>query len=128
LYRSNFAWRNAEGEEEYTLVGRTEKGAIHSNSDMIFPESKIKQVVLDLKQDLRGSKQNTEIPVFGDINKFEWVTDVLDLNEILKPGNVRKDFRLKPLQWGMTKKSVNRFCSCAGDVVRGCIFYSGSSG
>ncbi|EIZ2433474.1 type 4b pilus protein PilO2 [Cronobacter sakazakii] len=109
---------NAEGEEEYTLVGRTEKGAIHSNSDMIFPESKIKQVVLDLKQDLRGSKQNTEIPVFGDINKFEWVTDVLDLNEILKPGNVRKDFRLKPLQWGMTK---NQLIGFAAALVMSCV-------
>ncbi|NDO82802.1 pilus assembly protein PilO [Citrobacter sp. NCU1] len=102
---------NDEGEEEYTLVGRTEKGAIHSISDTIYPESKIKQVVLDLKQDLRGSKQNTEIPVYGDRDKFSWITESLDLNEILKASNIRKEFRLKPLQWGMTKNQLIGFAA-----------------
>lgn len=97
------------GEEEYTLVGRTEKGAIHSISDTIYPESEIKQRVLDLKQDLRGSKQNTEIPVYGDRDKLPWVTDTLDLNEILKSSNIKKEFRLKPLQWGMTKNQLIGF-------------------
>lgn len=102
---------NDDGEEEYTLVGRTEKGAIHSESDTIYTESKIKQVVLDLKQDLRGSKQNIEIPVYGDRDKFSWVTDTLDLNEILKASNIQKDFRLKPLQWGMTKNQLIGFAA-----------------
>lgn len=102
---------NDDGEEEYTLVGRTEKGAIHSISDTILLESKIKQVVLDLKQDLRGSKQNADIPVYGDIDKFTWVTEPLDLNEILKSSNIRKEFRLKPLQWGMTKNQLIGFAA-----------------
>lgn len=102
---------NEDGKEEYTLVGRTEKGAIHSISDTILPESRIKQVVLDLKQDLRGSKQNTEIPVYGDRDKFTWVTETLDLNEILKSSNIRKEFRLKPLQWGMTKNQLIGFAA-----------------
>lgn len=102
---------NENGEKEYTLVGRTEKGAIHSISDTICPESKIRQVVLDLKQDLRGSKKNTEIPVYGDRDKHPWVTDTLDLNEILKSSNIKKEFRLKPLQWGMTKNQLIGFAA-----------------
>lgn len=100
---------NENGEDEYTLVGRTEKGAIHPVSDAIYPESKIKQVVLDLKQDLRGNQQHTEIPVYGDQDKFTWVTESLDLNEILKSSNIIKDFRLKPLRWGMTKNQLLAF-------------------
>ncbi len=97
------------GESEYTIVGRTDKGAIHPVSDVIYPESEIKQVVLDLKQDLRGNQQNTEIPVYGDLDKFTWVTESLDLENILKPGSIRKDFRLKPLRWGMTKNQLFGF-------------------
>ncbi|EBB7290184.1 TPA: type 4b pilus protein PilO2 [Salmonella enterica subsp. enterica serovar Lansing] len=100
---------NESGENEYTIVGRTEKGAIHPISDVIYPEKEIKQVVLDLKQDLRGNQQNTEIPVYGDLDKFTWVTESLDLENILKPGNIRKDFRLKPLHWGMTKNQLFGF-------------------
>ncbi|EAQ8545527.1 type 4b pilus protein PilO2 [Salmonella enterica] len=100
---------NESDENEYTIVGRTEKGAIHPISDAIYPESEIKQVVLDLKQDLRGNQQNTEIPVYGDLDKFTWVTESLDLEIILKPGNIRKDFRLKPLRWGMTKNQLFGF-------------------
>ncbi len=102
---------NANGEEEYTLVGRTDKGAIHPESDVIYTESEIKQVVLDLKQDLRGNQQNTEIPIYGDLDKFSWVTDVLDIKDLLKPNNIKKDFRLKPLQWGMTRNQLIGFAA-----------------
>lgn len=44
---------NDKNEQEYTLVGRTEKGAIHPASDAIYVESQLYQVVVDLKQDLR---------------------------------------------------------------------------
>lgn len=99
------------GEAEYTIVGRTEKGAIHPVSDVIYLESEIKQVVLDLKQDLRGNQQHTEIPVYGDLDKFTWVTDALDLKEILKSSNLKKDYRLKPLRWGMTKNQLIGFAA-----------------
>lgn len=99
----------ANDEAEYTLLGRTEKGAIHPLSDVVYPESKIKQVVLDLKQDLRGKQQDSEIKVYGEQDKFEWVTDPLDLNELLIPANISKEFRLKPLRWGMTKGQLTGF-------------------
>lgn len=102
---------NESGENEYTIVGRTEKGAIHPISDVIYIESQLKQVVLDLKQDLRGNQQNTEIPVYGELDKFTWVTKELDLKEVLNPSNIKKDFRLKPLRWGMTKNQLFGFAA-----------------
>lgn len=101
--------KNANQEEEFTLVGRTEKGTIHPVSDAIYMEAEIKQVVLDLKQELRGNQHDIVIPVYGDPSKFSWVTDLLDLNEILKPSNISKDFRLKPLRWGMTRNQLIGF-------------------
>lgn len=102
---------NQNGAEEYTLVGRTDKGAIHPESDVIYTEAEIKQVVLDLKQDLRGNQQHTEIPIYGDLDKFSWVTDALDIKDLLKSSNIKKDFRLKPLQWGMTRNQLIGFAA-----------------
>ncbi|WP_263481252.1 type 4b pilus protein PilO2 [Hafnia paralvei] len=108
---------NDKNEQEYTLVGRTEKGAIHPASDAIYVESQLYQVVVDLKQDLRGN-QSTEIPVFGEPDKFSWVTELLDLDTLLKPENISKDFKLKPLRWGMTKPQL---AGCAIGLVVMCV-------
>lgn len=91
------------GVKEYTLVGRTEKGGIHIFSDEIYQEDDLPQTVIDLKEQLRGAKSNLEIRVFGD-TKFDWVTDELDLPAILSPEALKKDFKLRPLTWGMTGK------------------------
>ena len=108
---------NDKNEQEYTLVGRTEKGAIHPASDAIYVESQLYQVVVDLKQDLRGN-QSTEIPVFGEPEKFSWVTELLDLDTLLKPENISKDFKLKPLRWGMIKPQL---AVCAIGLVVMCV-------
>lgn len=100
---------NSTGVEEYTLLGRTEKGSIHPDSDTIYSEDKIKQVVLDLRQDLRGNNQSAVIPIYGDNNRFPWVTDSLELHELLKPSNIRKEFKLTALRWGMTKNQLIGF-------------------
>ncbi|WP_340621882.1 type 4b pilus protein PilO2 [Xenorhabdus siamensis] len=101
--------QNKNNEEEYTLVGRTEKGSIHPISDTIHTGKDIKQVVLDLKQELRGNQQDISIPVYGDPALFTWITESLDFKALLKPPNMSKDFRLKPLSWGMTKGQLIGF-------------------
>lgn len=98
--------KNAHDEEEFTLVGRTDKGAIHPISDTIYTESAIQQVVVDLKQELRGNKPGIEIPVYGDQNRFAWVSHDLNLLDLLNPANIKKAFKLKPLTWGMTKAQL----------------------
>jgi len=99
--------QNDKGEDEFTLVGRTGKGAIHPVSDTVYTESEVRQTVLDTKQELRGNQpHDIDIPVYGDVDRFPWISDQLDLNEILKPANIQKDFRLKPLRWGMTKPQL----------------------
>lgn len=94
--------KNALSQEEFTLLGRTAKGTIHPGSDKILSRSEIGQAVVDLRQDMAGNRQDA-IPVFGDPELGGWVTDVLELEAILTPGRIHKDFRLRPLRWGMTK-------------------------
>ncbi|PHM25037.1 type 4b pilus protein PilO2 [Xenorhabdus budapestensis] len=101
--------QNKHHEEEYTLVGRTEKGSIHPVSDTIHTGKDIKQVVLDLKQELRGNQQDISIPVYGDPARFTWITEALDFKALLTPAHMSKDFRLKPLHWGMTKGQLIGF-------------------
>jgi hypothetical protein len=97
---------NDKGEEEFTLVGKTEKGGIHPFSDLIYLKHELLQQVIDLRQELRGNQTGLDIPVFGDPDLFDWITTPLNLGELLTPKNLTKDFRLKPLTWGMTKKQI----------------------
>ncbi|WP_420800672.1 hypothetical protein [Photorhabdus temperata] len=64
------------------------------------------QVIIDLKSDLRGNTTGMEIPVYGDTDRFDFVTAPLELDVLLNPKNLSKDFRLKPLTWGMTKNQL----------------------
>ncbi|HII3107433.1 TPA: type 4b pilus protein PilO2 [Enterobacter hormaechei subsp. hoffmannii] len=96
----------ADGNEKFTLIGKTEKGGIHPFSDEIYSLEDIHQTVVDLKSELRGSHSDLTIPVYGDHVAFDWVTDNLDLNELLSPKNLSKDFKLKPLTLGMTKNQL----------------------
>ncbi|MBK4366975.1 type 4b pilus protein PilO2, partial [Enterobacter hormaechei] len=95
-----------DGDERYTLIGKTEKGGIHPFSDEIYSLEEIHQTVVDLKSELRGSHSDLTIPVYGVHTAFDWVTDHLDLNELLSPKNLSKDFKLKPLTLGMTKNQL----------------------
>ncbi|WP_447840880.1 type 4b pilus protein PilO2 [Enterobacter bugandensis] len=95
-----------DGSEKFTLIGKTEKGGIHPFSDEIYSLEDIHQTVVDLKSELRGSHSDLTIPVYGDHVAFDWVTDHLDLNELLSPKNLSKDFKLKPLTLGMTKNQL----------------------
>ncbi|HAG1966621.1 TPA: type 4b pilus protein PilO2 [Salmonella enterica] len=97
--------KNHHGKDEFTLLGRTAKGTIHPGSDRILGHDEIGQAVVDLRQDMAGNRQDV-IPVYGDPDIGSWVTDVLDLDAILTPGNIRKDFRLRPLRWGMTRTQL----------------------
>lgn len=97
--------KNPQREDEFTLLGRTAKGTIHPGSDRILNRTEIGQAVVDLRQDMAGNRQDV-IPVYGDPDVGNWVTDVLDLDAILTPSSIRKDFRLRPLRWGMTKTQL----------------------
>lgn len=106
--------KDEQGENVFTLVGKTEKGGIHPYSDEIYQESQLNQVIIDLKSDLRGNTTGMDIPVYGDTERFSFVTTPLELNLLLSPKNLSKDFRLKPLTWGMTK---NQLLALAGAAI-----------
>ncbi|ENG4975180.1 type 4b pilus protein PilO2 [Escherichia coli] len=94
------------GEAEYTVVGRSSAGGIHPMSDFIICEADLLQSVIDMKGQLRGNNENLDIPIYGDQDRFEWVTAQLDLNTLLMSGNISKDFKLKPLTMGMTDERL----------------------
>lgn len=93
---------SSAGVAQYTLIGKTERGGIHVWSDKIYTEEKLQQTIIDLRDELRGSKGDLDVPVYGDIST-PGVTTPLDLQDVLTPKNISKDFRLRPLTWGMTR-------------------------
>ncbi|MEN4536666.1 type 4b pilus protein PilO2, partial [Pantoea agglomerans] len=93
---------NAEGMAQYTLVGKTERGGIHPWSDSIYTAEEMRQKIIDLRDELRGSKGNIDVPVYGDAS-ISWVTEPLDFEAVLEPKNLSKSFRLTPLTWGLTR-------------------------
>lgn len=96
---------NEKGEKLFTLVGKTLKGGIHPYSDEIYKEEQLQQYVIDLKSDLRGNNTGMVIPVYSDTD-FDFATDKLQLHNLLIAKNLKKDYRLKPLTWGMTKNQL----------------------
>lgn len=93
------------GVAQYTLVGKTERGGIHIWSDKVYSADQLRQTIIDLREELRGSKGNLDVPVYGDMGIAE-VTDALDLQAILTPKSLSKEFRLKPLTMGMTREQL----------------------
>lgn len=91
-----------EGVMQYTLVGKTERGGIHPWSDKIYAAEQLRQTLIDLRGELRGSKGNLEVPVYGAL-ELAGVTAPLDLEAVLAPKQLSKEFRLRPLTWGMTR-------------------------
>lgn len=94
------------GIPEYTLVGRSPAGGIHPMSDSIISEKELLQAVIDMKGQLRGNDEGLDVPVYGDQDRFDWITDQLDLKSLLVPGRISKDFKLKPLTFGMTDQRI----------------------
>lgn len=94
-----------DGVMQYTLVGKTERGGIHPWSDKVYAAELLRQTLIDLRADLRGSKSNLEVPVYGD-PAVAGVTAPLDLESVLAPKHLSKDFRLRPLTWGMTRRQL----------------------
>lgn len=94
------------GTPEYTVVGRSLAGGIHPMSDLIISENDLLQSVIDMKGQLRGNNESLDIPIYGDQDRFEWITDQLELETLLVSGNISKDFKLKPLTMGMTDERI----------------------
>lgn len=91
-----------DGTLQYTIVGKTERGGIHPWSDKVYAADLLRQTLIDLRGELRGSKGDLDVPVYGD-PAVDGVTAPLDLESLLAPKQLSKDFRLRPLTWGMTR-------------------------
>lgn len=104
---------NGDGVTEYTMAGRNAAGGIHPMSDEIILEDALYQKMVDMKAQLRGNNEDLQVPIYGDMDEFDWVTEQLNLEEILSPANLSKDFKLKPLTLGMTDQRIISIISLA---------------
>lgn len=111
-----------DGTPQYTLVGKTERGGIHPWSDKVYAAALLRQTLIDLRGELRGSKSDLEVPVYGD-PAVAGVTAPLDLEAVLAPKQLSKDFRLRPLTWGMTRGQLMTAAAVAALALAGLGFW-----
>ncbi|OWY74706.1 pilin accessory protein (PilO) [Pantoea allii] len=111
-----------DGVARYTLVGRLEKGGIHPFSDQIYTEDELPQKVIDLKDELRGSRGNLDIPVYGALTT-PGVTRELNFSAVLEPSSIKRQFRLRPLTWGMTRGQLIAAGCVAGIALAGALVW-----
>lgn len=113
---------NPQGIMQYTLVGKTERGGIHVWSDKVYAADQLRQKLIDLRDELRGSKGNLEVPVYGD-PEVDGVTAPLDLETVLASKNLSKEFRLRPLTWGMTRGQLMAAAAVTALALTGLAFW-----
>lgn len=92
-----------ENNNEYIIIA-TSNGVIFPATDKIISEDEVEQEVNDLKSRLSIGEGKVEI--YGDATKFLWVTAEISLSEILAAKNLKKEFKLRLLTWGLTKKQI----------------------
>nr|WP_240313945.1 type 4b pilus protein PilO2 [Candidatus Fukatsuia symbiotica] len=85
---------------DYIVMAST-GGLVMPWTDKIVSPAVLEQEVVDITS--RLAKGEGEFKVFGD-KRFLWVTDDLSLTALLTVKNLKKEFKLKPLTWGLTKK------------------------
>lgn len=91
---------------EYIIIA-TSNGVIFPATDKIITEDEVEQEVNDLKS--RLSLDEGKVEIYGDAKKFMWVTAEISLSEILAAKNMKKEYKLKLLTWGLTKKQIYFF-------------------
>ncbi len=91
---------------EYIIIA-TSDGIIFPATDKIIMEDEVEQEVNDLKS--RLSLGEGKVEIYGDAKKFFWVTSEISLSEILAAKNLKKEYKLKLLTWGLTKKQIYFF-------------------
>ncbi|WP_419789512.1 hypothetical protein [Serratia symbiotica] len=86
-------------------LARPSAGVSTRGSDKIYTADELRQRIIDLRNELRGSQGSLDVPVQGDLS-LPWVTAALDLSTLLVPQALSKQFRLRPLTWGMTRAQL----------------------
>ncbi|ECO4313205.1 type 4b pilus protein PilO2 [Salmonella enterica] len=94
-----------EETEKYILIASGDNGAVIPWTDVIVDKSELKQLVDGLKNDLHDPDRNQQVNVIGDIS-FSWVTKEVHLHDVLVSSSLKKDYKLKPLTFGLTKAQL----------------------
>ncbi|ECE8411174.1 TPA: type 4b pilus protein PilO2 [Escherichia coli] len=96
---------NDEDSDQYILVASGDNGAVIPWTDVVVDKADIKKLVDGLKNDLHDPERNEQVSVIGDIS-FPWVTQEANLSDVLTSDVLKKDYKLKPLTFGLTRKQI----------------------
>lgn len=104
--------------EKYIVIAVANGGAVVPSTDCIVSEEHLFDLIVDLK-DLLVDEGGDSTRIFGDI-KFSWVTDELVLSSLLTKQALKKEYKLKPLTFGLTNRQL---MFVGGGVISICAAY-----
>lgn len=104
------AWRVAEDEDQYALVAAFE-GAVIPGSDQVGTAEEIKRKVAQLLGRSISFKE-TYLPA-----EFGRGGESLDIGALLLPRNLRREYRLRPLAFGLSRGEIVRLSLVATVVI-----------
>lgn len=90
---------NPQDQDEFVVIATANSGTVIPWTDVIVTRDEVATLIVDLLD------SGTEFNVCGDIS-FPWVTDELILEQILLPSVLKKEFKLRPLTFGLTRKEI----------------------
>ncbi|MFC3941534.1 pilus assembly protein PilO [Pseudomonas gingeri NCPPB 3146 = LMG 5327] len=107
------AWRVSREEDRYALVA-VDQGAVLPGCDQVGTTADIQRKVAQLLSSTIAFKYTYLPPEFGRGG------DVFDVESLLQPRNLRREYRLRPLAFGLSRGELIRL-SLAGALVVGAL-------
>lgn len=93
-------------EKEYVVVAKMDGGKIIPWTDKVLTKKEVEELIPDLKSMMLTN--DSSVQVYGDPD-ISFVTDELTLEAVLKPALLKKQFKIRPLTLGLTKKELFLF-------------------
>lgn len=93
-------------EKKYIVIACAENDTVIPWSDVIVPKSEVKPLVDNIMNYLKDPDDMDSVTIYGD-DSFIWVTDTISLEDILVAQSLKKDFKLRPLTFGLTQKQLS---------------------
>ncbi|HAT2303987.1 TPA: type 4b pilus protein PilO2 [Citrobacter freundii] len=90
-------------EKEYVVVAKMDGGKIIPWTDKVLTKKQVEELIPDLKSMMLTN--DSSVKVYGDTD-ISFVTEELTLEAVLKPALLKKQFKIRPLTLGLTKKEL----------------------
>ncbi|WP_334642979.1 type 4b pilus protein PilO2 [Klebsiella aerogenes] len=105
-------------EKEYVVVAKMDGGKIIPWTDKVLTKKEVEELIPDLKSMMLTN--DSSVQVYGDPD-ISFVTDELTLEAVLKPSLLKKQFKIRPLTLGLTKKELFQFAFIITAVISGVV-------